>query len=58
MINSSVVTDGVIRATMSALSSAGIELTVQSVIVMRAAAGSSSVADADGETGSDEDEDS
>jgi len=57
MINSSAVTDEVIRSTISALNSAGIELTAQSVTVTQAA-GSSSVADANGKAGSDDDEDS
>jgi len=52
MINSSAVTDGVIRAAISALSSAGVDLTAQSVTVTQATAeGSSPAAGAD-ETGS------
>jgi small-conductance mechanosensitive channel len=56
--SSSGVTDGVIRATTSALSSAGIHLTVRSVTVTEAPAeGSSSAAGAAGDTGSDGDDD-
>ena len=58
MSSSSGVTDGVIRATISALSNAGIQLAVRDVDVTQASAESSSVSGADGETGSDDDEDS
>jgi len=59
MSSSSGVTDGVIRATISALSNADIQLAVRDLDVTQASAdGSSSLAAAAGDTGTDGDEDS
>jgi hypothetical protein len=56
MSSSCAVTDEVIRASISALSSAGIHLTVRHATVT-SASGSSSAADAAGGTGSGTDDD-